>query len=197
MSELEAYRSLYIAESRENHENIVKNLLLLETEASETAIAEIFRAAHSLKGMSASMDFWGMERLCHAMEDVFQEIRNGKLAVTRELMDSLLLASDQIEAMLDDIESGGSGIPPNLDELEYELKKWIEREEKEEAPAPVSPAEVGGAPPPSGENVSGPSGSSPLYHLGPTQGELATTPISGQWLSSRISRSRDHRESHA
>jgi len=157
MSELEAYRSLYIAESRENHENIVKNLLLLETEASETAIAEIFRAAHSLKGMSASMDFWGMERLCHAMEDVFQEIRNGKLAVTRELMDSLLLASDQIEAMLDDIESGGSGIPPNLDELEYELKKWIEREEKEEAPAPVSPAEVGGAPPPSGENVSGPS----------------------------------------
>ncbi len=126
MSELDAYRSLYVAESRENHENIVKNLLLLETEASsETAIAEIFRSAHSLKGMSASMDFKGMERLCHAMEDVFQEIRNGKLAVTRELMDLLLVASDQIEAMLDDIECGGSGIPQNLGELEQDLKRWI------------------------------------------------------------------------
>jgi len=134
MSELDAYRSLYIAESRENHENIVKNLLILETEASETAIAEIFRAAHSLKGMSASMDFWGMERLCHAMEDVFQEIRNGKLDVSRELMDTLLLASDQIEAMLDDIECGGTGIPPKLDELEHELKRWIGKRRQWKAP---------------------------------------------------------------
>ncbi|MDI9633121.1 MAG: chemotaxis protein CheA [Methanolinea sp.] len=141
MSELDAYRSLYIAESRENHEIIVKNLLLLETEASESAIAEIFRAAHSLKGMSASMDFKGMEKLCHAMEDVFQEIRGGRLAITRELMDSLLVASDQIEAMLDDIECGGPGIPQNLDELVAELKNWIARgegggpEEKYESPA--------------------------------------------------------------
>ncbi|MCQ8893846.1 MAG: chemotaxis protein CheA [Methanolinea sp.] len=125
MSELDAYRSLYIAESRENHENIVKNLLLLETEASETAIAEIFRSAHSLKGMSASMEFKGMERLCHAMEDVFQEIRNNKLSVSRELMDSLLAAADEIEAMLDDIEAGGPGMPENLDEWELDLKRWL------------------------------------------------------------------------
>ena len=61
MSELDAYRSLYIAESRENHENIVKNLLVLETGSDEGAIGEIFRSAHSLKGMSASMGFEGME----------------------------------------------------------------------------------------------------------------------------------------
>ncbi len=127
MSELDAYRSLYIAESRENHENIVKNLLVLESEASDEAIAEIFRSAHSLKGMSASMDFKGMERLCHAMEDVFQEIRNGNMAVTHALMDTLLFASDKMEAMLDDIEAGGPGVPEDLDDLVDGLKKWIGR----------------------------------------------------------------------
>ncbi len=125
MSELDAYRSLYIAESRENHENIVKNLLVLESEASEEAIAEIFRSAHSLKGMSASMDFKGMERLCHAMEDVFAEIRNGNMAVSHTLMDSLLAASDKIESMLDDIEGGGQGIPDDLDDHVADLKHWI------------------------------------------------------------------------
>ncbi|MCU0632810.1 MAG: chemotaxis protein CheA [Methanolinea sp.] len=129
MSELDAYRSLYIAESRENHENIVKNLLVLESESSPEAIAEIFRAAHSLKGMSASMDFKGMERLCHAMEDVFQEIRNGKMAVTHTLMDTLLSASDTIETMLDDIEAGGPGIPDELDDRVDDLKRWIGHEE--------------------------------------------------------------------
>ncbi len=125
MSELDAYRSLYIAESRENHENIVKNLLVLEGEASEEAIAEIFRSAHSLKGMSASMDFKGMEKLCHAMEDVFAEIRNGNMAVTHALMDSLLAASDEIETMLDDIEGGGQGVPDDLDDRVMDLKHWI------------------------------------------------------------------------
>ncbi len=127
MSELDAYRSLFIAESRENHENIVKNLLVLESEASDEAIAEIFRSAHSLKGMSASMDFKGMERLCHAMEDIFQEIRNGNMVVTHSLMDTLLCASDMMETILDDIEAGGPGVPEDLDELVDGLKKWIGR----------------------------------------------------------------------
>ncbi|HPC54969.1 MAG TPA: chemotaxis protein CheA [Methanolinea sp.] len=164
MSELDAYRSLYIAESRENHENIVKHLLLLETEASETAIAEIFRSAHSLKGMSASMDFKGMERLCHAMEDVFQEIRNGKLAVSRELMDSLLVASDQIEAMLDDIECGGPGIPPNLDDLENELKRWIGKGGIRGGPESVTPPAAGDTSAPGAESPDMPAGA-PRYSL--------------------------------
>jgi two-component system chemotaxis sensor kinase CheA len=125
MSELDAYRSLYIAESRENHENIVKNLLVLETGSDEGAIGEIFRSAHSLKGMSASMGFEGMERLCHAMEDVFQEIRNGSLDVGPDLVDDLLAGVDDIEAMLDDIEAGGQGIPPDIDDKVRMLKSWI------------------------------------------------------------------------
>lgn len=107
------YRTLFVAESRENHENLVKNLLVLEACSDDAAIDEIFRSAHTLKGMSASMGFAEMEHLCHSMEDVFQLLRTGELAPDPRLIDVLLSCTDQIEAMLDDIEAGGdsSGIP--------------------------------------------------------------------------------------
>lgn len=148
MSELDAYRSLYIAESRENHEIIVKNLLILEAGADEGAIAEIFRSAHSLKGMSASMGFDGMEKMCHAMEDIFQEIRNGTLDMGTELVDDLLAANDEIEAMLDDIEEGGAGSPTDIDEKVRVLKAWIPGEKlpaaEEEPAAPAVVEDVAG-----------------------------------------------------
>lgn len=124
MSEMDMYRALYIAESRENHENIVKNLLVLENGPDEAAIAEIFRSAHSLKGMSATMGFKHMERVCHAMEDVFQLIRSGQLEVHQDLVDLLLAASDDIELMLDDIESGGEGTIDHLEERVQALLDW-------------------------------------------------------------------------
>ena len=127
MSDLESYRALYIAESRENHETIVKNLLILENEADDQAIAEIFRAAHSLKGMSASMGFAGMERLCHAMEDIFQEIRSGTQEVHPDLIDVLLAAADDMESLLDEIEAGGEGSSDAVDERIRQLKKWTRR----------------------------------------------------------------------
>ncbi|HQC33840.1 MAG TPA: Hpt domain-containing protein, partial [Methanoculleus sp.] len=75
MFDEEIYRKLFVEESRENHENIVTNLLALESgEDQQTAIDEIFRSAHTLKGMSASMGFDAMEHLCHSMEDVFSLI---------------------------------------------------------------------------------------------------------------------------
>jgi two-component system chemotaxis sensor kinase CheA len=82
MSEFEAYRGLFVAESRENHENLVKNLLILEKGSDQNAIDEIFRSCHTLKGASASMGFSEMERLCHAMEDVFQLVRSGSAEIT-------------------------------------------------------------------------------------------------------------------
>ncbi|MBP1927906.1 two-component system chemotaxis sensor kinase CheA [Methanolinea mesophila] len=130
MSDLESYRALYIAESRENHETIVKNLLILENEADEQAIAEIFRAAHSLKGMSASMGFAGMERLCHAMEDIFQEVRSGTLEVHPDLIDLLLAAADDMESLLDEIEGGGEGSPETVDQRIRQLKEWDRRPDK-------------------------------------------------------------------
>ena len=116
MSEFEQYRSLFVAESRENHENLVKNLLLLENGADQNAIDEIFRSIHTLKGASASMGFADMERLCHTMEDVFQLIRNGSAEMSEELENILLSCTDLIEEMLDDIETGGDSSSKNPDD---------------------------------------------------------------------------------
>jgi two-component system chemotaxis sensor kinase CheA len=125
VSEFEAYRGLFVAESRENHENLVKNLLLLEKGTEQDAIDEIFRSVHTLKGASASMGYSQMERLCHAMEDVFQLIRNGSAEITPELGNLLLACADLVEQMLDDVESGGDSSSKNPDEQVNALKQWL------------------------------------------------------------------------
>jgi two-component system chemotaxis sensor kinase CheA len=127
MSEFEAYRGLFVAESRENHENLVKNLLLLELGSFQDAIDEIFRSIHTLKGASASMGFVNMEHLCHSMEDVFQLIRSGSAEISPDLVNLLLACSDLIEQMLDDIESGGDSSSKNPAEQVLALRKWIEQ----------------------------------------------------------------------
>ena len=127
MSEFEAYRGLFVAESRENHENLVKNLLLLELGSYQEAIDEIFRSIHTLKGASASMGFSSMEHLCHTMEDVFSLIRSGAADISPELVNLLLACSDLIEQMLDDVESGGDSSSKNPDTEVNALKQWIEQ----------------------------------------------------------------------
>ena len=124
-SEFEAYRGLFVAESRENHENLVKNLLLLEKGQDQNAIDEIFRSVHTLKGASASMGFAEMERLCHAMEDVFQLVRSGGADISQELGNLLLSCSDVLEQMIDDVEGGGDSSSKNPDDQVQSLKEWL------------------------------------------------------------------------
>ena len=127
VSEFEAYRGLFVAESRENHENLVKNLLLLELGTDKNAIDEIFRSVHTIKGASASMGFSNMEHLCHSMEDVFHLIRSGTAEISMELNNLLLACSDLIEQMLDDIEAGGDSSSKNPAEQVSALREWIEQ----------------------------------------------------------------------
>ena len=146
MSEFEAYRGLFVAESRENHENLVKNLLLLELGSYQDAIDEIFRSIHTLKGASASMGFANMEHLCHSMEDVFQLIRSGSAEISPDLVNLLLACSDLIEQMLDDIEAGGRLLfkKPGREQVEA-LKKWIEQRggmQKAPMDVPADPVEI-------------------------------------------------------
>ena len=153
MSEFEAYRGLFVAESRENHENLVKNLLLLELGSYQEAIDEIFRSIHTLKGASASMGFSRMEHLCHTMEDVFSLIRSGTADISPELVNLLLSCSDLIEQMLDDIESGGDSSSTNPDTDVNALKQWIEqrgvtpKEKREVMEIPTQAEQPPGIPP--------------------------------------------------
>lgn len=158
MFDEEIYRKLFVEESRENHENIVTNLLALESgEDQQTAIDEIFRSAHTLKGMSASMGFDAMEHLCHSMEDVFSLIRSGRREVTASLTDLLLTCTDTIEGMLDAIEAGGIPSDERSGNLVQDLRAFTEEEGlsgEQEAPKEAVPAG------PAGE-----AGSRPLYTL--------------------------------
>ncbi|MDH7593626.1 MAG: chemotaxis protein CheA [Methanomicrobiales archaeon] len=107
MPDENGYLKLFLVESRENHENLVKNLLILERSEDRETIDEIFRSAHTLKGMSASMGFSGLERLCHSMEDVFSSIREGSIRPCGEMVDDLLGCTDYIEEALARIEKDG------------------------------------------------------------------------------------------
>lgn len=99
------YLEIFIDETKEHLQSLNEQLLVLETEPENAeTINEIFRAAHSLKGMAGTMGYKRMQRLTHDMENVFSEIRNGKMSVTADLVDVLFKGLDALEAYLSNIQ---------------------------------------------------------------------------------------------
>lgn len=99
------YLEIFLDETNEHLQNLSDQLMILENEPeNEDTINEIFRAAHSLKGMAGTMGYKRMQTLTHDMENVFSEIRNGKMKVTGSLIDILFQALDALEAYKDNIQ---------------------------------------------------------------------------------------------
>jgi len=108
--ELNQYLDLFIDESREHLQNINENLLELEKEPTNLAIVnEIFRSAHTLKGMSATMGYEDLASLTHQMENVLDAIRNNKISVSSSILDVVFQSIDDLEAMVESISTGGDG----------------------------------------------------------------------------------------
>ena len=108
--ELNQYLDLFIDESREHLQNINENLLELEKEPTNLAIVnEIFRSAHTLKGMSATMGYEDLANLTHQMENVLDAIRNNKISVSSSILDVVFQSIDDLEAMVESISTGGDG----------------------------------------------------------------------------------------
>ncbi|AMW98508.1 chemotaxis protein CheA [Rummeliibacillus stabekisii] len=104
------YLEVFIDESKEHLQSCNENLLALEQNPHDLAIVnEIFRNAHTLKGMSATMGFEDLADLTHKMENVLDGIRNEKITVTPEILDVVFESVDHLEAMIDDISGGGDG----------------------------------------------------------------------------------------
>jgi len=100
------YLEIFIEESKEHLQSLNDQLLILEREPeNEDTINEIFRAAHSLKGMAGTMGYKRMQRLTHDMENVFSEVRNGKMKVSSELVDVLFKGLDALEEYLANIQA--------------------------------------------------------------------------------------------
>lgn len=103
------YLEIFIEETKEHLQSLNEHILVLEKEPeNEATINEIFRAAHSLKGMAGTMGFQKMQRLTHDMENVFSEIRNGKMKATSDLIDVLFKGLDVLETYLVNIQSEGT-----------------------------------------------------------------------------------------
>ncbi|MEH7438402.1 chemotaxis protein CheA [Neobacillus drentensis] len=121
--DLNNYLEMFIEESKEHLQAINDELLNLESNSENTAIVnEIFRSAHTLKGMAGSMGFEDLASLTHEMENVLDLLRNSKLTITPEIMDVIFKCVDLIEKMVDSIESGGDG-KENVTEVVSQLKK--------------------------------------------------------------------------
>lgn len=137
------YLEIFIDETKEHLQNLNEQLLVIEKEPENTdTINEIFRAAHSLKGMAGTMGYKRMQKLTHQMENVFSEIRNGKMTVTPNLVDVLFQCLDALESYLDIItESGDEGDNDNepiLNQLDAILNGGAAAAPKAEEKKPVS-----------------------------------------------------------
>lgn len=103
------YLPMFLAECREHLQELNLAVVRIEERPEDGAtVDEIFRIAHSLKGMSATMGFAGMAALTHQMEDVFELLRQRSGGLTRETVDVLLECLDALETATDAIEADGA-----------------------------------------------------------------------------------------
>ena len=91
------YAQLFLSESRDQLSEINSALLELENSGSEEAIARLFRAVHSMKGMSAAMGYTSVSELSHELETLFDRLRGGHLAVSPAIIDTLFAGIDALE----------------------------------------------------------------------------------------------------
>ena len=99
------YLEIFLDETNEHLQNLNTQILELESDPENMDnINEIFRAAHSLKGMAGTMGYKRMQNLTHDMENVFSEVRNGNIKVTPEMIDVLFQCLDALEEYKNNIQ---------------------------------------------------------------------------------------------
>lgn len=133
----------FFIEAREHLESIEPNLLELEQNPSNLGLlSEIFRPMHSLKGASGFLGLNLINRLAHKAENILDELRNGSMAVTSEIMDLILAATDALRSMVDNLEESGSEGNVDIEEIVSRIGALLEGEEAGEAPPAAPPVEA-------------------------------------------------------
>jgi len=121
------YLGIFLDESQEHIQALNDNLLTLEQDPeNEDSINEIFRAAHSLKGMAGTMGYKRLQRLTHDTEDVFSAIRGGQMKVTSNLIDILFQALDAIQGYVDTIRDSSDEGEDDNESIIAELNKFLQ-----------------------------------------------------------------------
>lgn len=136
------YLEIFIDETSEHIQSLSDNIMALESEPdNKDVVNEIFRAAHSLKGMAGTMGFKRMQHMTHDMENVFQEVRNDAIQVNSDLIDLLFQCLDAIEGYLEIIkETSDEGTNDN-EAIIQKLNGFLNGSSDAAAPAANAPKE--------------------------------------------------------
>ncbi len=164
--DLSKYLTLYVAEAGEHLAGFARDLVLLEEAArsgggdgAKEAIDSCFRHAHSVKGMSASMQLDGITALAHAAEDLVDVFRRDPARLDAGAVDVLLAAGDVLEQLVG-AASAGANPPadrPTLERLAAATRALRDGERAAPAPPPPRPPEEPVAEAPPAEAASAPS----------------------------------------
>ncbi len=120
--DMSKYLEMFLEEAREHLQRLNDSLLELENDKETTStLDEIFRSAHTLKGMSATMGFTQVAELTHEMENVLHKLRSSEVSVNSDVIDLLFKCVDALDSMIGDIAAGGEG-KISVDSLVAELK---------------------------------------------------------------------------
>ena len=140
----------FFAEAEQQVEQLESNILVIENDPSNhEAIDEIFRAAHTLKGGSATVEMMELSHFTHSVEDVLDEIRSDRVSVDEDVVDLLLTSIDVIKAMLEARQQGAI-YEENIDGIIEKLKSYIPEKGAKSVPkkAPAKAAPVAPKPAP-------------------------------------------------
>lgn len=144
--DISQYLNIFLDEAEEQIQILDETLVLLEQEREDKELLnKIFRAAHTLKGSSASMGFENMAQLTHAMEGVLDDLRHGNMEVTTEIIDHLLHGLDMLKELKDNISAGqedGMDVSQLIAELKNIRDHIRDQGSAPEPPKPPAPSEA-------------------------------------------------------
>lgn len=137
------YLEIFLDESSEHLQTLSDCIMILEKEPdNKETINEVFRAAHSLKGMAGTMGFKRMQHLTHDMEDVFQEVRSERIQVDSSMIDLLFECLDALDGYLENVKASSDEGTEDNELIIKELNDFIAKANGEaSAEAPKADAE--------------------------------------------------------
>jgi two-component system, chemotaxis family, sensor kinase CheA len=146
--DMSQYKSLFLTEAREYVKTIAETVVQLEQAPTDrAAIDSLFRGAHSLKGMAASMEYRDVVEVAHSMEDLMNRVREGSLSFDAGVADLLLEGTDLIDGLLNDVDQDLSprrpvgDLPRRLSEYTAAPKAAAGQTEAQPQPAQPQPAQ--------------------------------------------------------
>ena len=175
MADNNQYMDMFLDESHEHLQSLNDGLLGLEDNAEDLSVLnEIFRNAHTLKGMSATMGYNKIAELTHEMEDVLDMLRKEQLKVSEDIIDTLFKCVDSLEQMINNV---GNGDPEDLIDVSDLVAKLSSISKPGSAPPPAAaaPANAPTAAAPAAAAPAAPAAAAaPLVDLSETEKNVIT-----------------------